>query len=273
MALDQTAPPESPAGESSAAASPPAESPAAGAPAVALAQPSSAGAPSAGAPSVGAPSRVTDPPLPAPGEDDAAAVRGPDPGALDDGALDRLFRTARTPESWREGSLDDALLEALYDLVKFGPTSGNCSPGRFMFLRSAYARERLRPSLSEGNRERAMAAPAVVIVAHDPRFFDDLPRLQPGADARDWFANNEDLAAVTAFRNGTLQGAYLIMAARALGLDCLPMSGFDNEAVDREFLLATGWKSNFLVCLGHAAAPPASARAPRLGFAEACRIL
>ena len=119
-----------------------------------------------------------------------------------------------------------------------------------------------------------MAAPVVAIVAYDPRFYDDLPRLYPGADARSWFADNEELAEDTAFRNGTLQGAYLIMAARAAGLDCGPMSGFDNDRVDREFLSNQGWHSNFLVAIGHADPDrPPLERAPRLGFDEACRLL
>ncbi len=200
-------------------------------------------------------------------------TKGPPLPALDAAGLDLLFRTARTRWTWRAETIDAAVLRELYELLRLGPTSGNCSPARFMFLGSSYAKERLRSSLSAGNVEKALAAPVVAIVAHDPRFYEDLPRLQPGVNARDWFANNEELASVTAFRNGTLQGGYLIMAARALGLDCGPMSGFDNEAVDREFLQATGWKSNFLVALGHAEGEPPGPRAPRLSFDEACRVL
>ena len=195
------------------------------------------------------------------------------PATLDTAGLDLLFRTARTSWAWTNKPVDDEQLRTLYDTLRWGPTSGNCSPARFMFLRSGAAKERLRPVLSGGNVDRTMAAPVVCIVAHDPRFYEDLPRLCPGADARGWFAGNEDLAAATAFRNGTLQGAYLILAARALGLDCGPMSGFDNAAVDAEFLVAQGWRSNFLVALGHADAAQAGPRAPRLVFDEACRLL
>ena len=197
----------------------------------------------------------------------------PVPATLDAAGLDLLFRTARTSWAWTNKPVDDEQLRGLYDLVRMGPTSGNCSPARLMFLRSGAAKERLRPALSEGNVERTMAAPVVCIVAHDPRFYEDLPRLCPGADARAWFAGNEDLAAATAFRNGTLQGGYLILAARAMGLDCGPMSGFDNAAVDSEFLVAQGWRSNFLLALGHADAAQAGPRAPRLTFDEACRLL
>ena len=195
------------------------------------------------------------------------------PATLDAAGLDLLFRSARTSWAWTDAPVGDDTLRALYDLLRMGPTSGNCSPARFMFLRSSESKARLRPSLSAGNADRTMGAPVVCIVAHDPRFYEDLPRLCPGTDARGWFAGNDDLAAATAFRNGTLQGGYLILAARALGLDCGPMSGFDNAAVDNDFLLATGWKSNFLVALGHADHAKAGPRAPRLSFDEACRLL
>ena len=194
-------------------------------------------------------------------------------GRLDEAGLDLLFREARTLWDWQPKPVGDETLRQLYDLMKFGPTSANSSPARFMFLRSDDAKQRLRPALSAGNVDKTMAAPVVCIVAHDPKFYEDLPRLYPHADARSWFASNEDLAEATAFRNGTLQGAYLIMAARALGLDCGPMSGFDNGKLDSEFLVATGWRSNFLVALGYASRPPAHPRSPRLGFDEACRLL
>jgi len=193
---------------------------------------------------------------------------------IEETSLDALFRTARTSYRWTDQAVTDDELRSVYDLLKWGPTSANSSPARFLFLRTPEAKERLRPSLSAGNVDKAVAAPIVAIVAYAPLFYDDLPRLYPHADARTWFADNEELAEDTAFRNGTLQGAYLIMAARAAGLDCGPMSGFDNERVDREFLTMQGWHSNFLVCLGHADPehPPAE-RAPRLGFDEACRLL
>ncbi len=212
-----------------------------------------------------------------PGEAVAEAPAAPrfglDRARLDDAGLDLLFREARTRWEWRPTPVEDATVRELYDLMKLGPTSANCSPARFMFLRTMEAKQRLRPALSTGNADKTMLAPLVVIVAHDPLFYEDLPRLYPGSDARAWFAGNEELAEETAFRNGTLQGAYLILAARALGLGCGPMSGFDNAKVDDEFFAATGWKSNFLVALGHAEATDAPPRAPRLGFDEACRLL
>ena len=212
---------------------------------------------------------------------DESEVAGPVPAesaapvrpVLDGAGQDLLFRQARTSWAWNGQDVSDDTLRALYDLLKLGPTSANSSPARFMFLRSSWAKERLRTALSEGNVEKTLAAPVVCIVAHDPKFFEELPRLYPGVDARGWFAGNEELSDATAFRNGTLQGGYLIMAARAVGLDCGPMSGFDNAKVDSEFLVAQGWRSNFLVALGHAdrTAPPA--RLPRLSFDEACRLL
>jgi 3-hydroxypropanoate dehydrogenase len=187
--------------------------------------------------------------------------------------LDTLFRTARTHYRWLEQPVSDDELRAVYDLMKMGPTSANSSPARILFLRTPAAKERLRPALSTGNIDKAMSAPVIAIVATDPEFYESLPFLYPKADARSWFAGNDELAAATAARNGTLQGAYLIMAARAAGLDCGPMSGFDNERVDTEFLAADGWKSNFLVCLGHGDPADVQERAPRLGFDEACRLL
>jgi len=154
-----------------------------------------------------------------------------------------------------------------------GPTSANSSPARLLFLRTTEAKERLRPALSAGNVDKTMSAPVVCIVAHDPAFYEELPKLFPHADARSWFAGNEALAAATTFRNGSLQGAYLIMAARAAGLDAGPMSGFDNAKVDAEFLASTGWKSNFLVNLGHGDLSKLPPRSPRFEFDEVCRLL
>ena len=169
--------------------------------------------------------------------------------------------------------MSDETLRALYELLKWGPTSANSSPARFLFLRSQWAKEKLRPALSAGNLDKTMAAPVTVVVAYDPQFYEQLPRLFPHADARSWFAGNEALANETAFRNGTLQGAYLIMAARALGLDAGPMSGFDKAKVDEAFLAGRGWKSNFLVNLGHGDEAGLFPRSPRLDFAEACELL
>jgi 3-hydroxypropanoate dehydrogenase len=193
--------------------------------------------------------------------------------ALDDAALDSLFREARSHYSWRDTPIADATLEQLYDLAKYGPTSANCSPARFIFLRTPEARERLRPALSAGNIDKTMAAPVVSIVAYDPRFYDHLPRLFPHADAREWFAGNYALAEETAFRNSTLQGAYLILAARSLGIDSGAMSGFDRDHVDRIFFTRTGWKSNFLINLGYGDGRGQFPRAPRLSFQEACELL
>jgi 3-hydroxypropanoate dehydrogenase len=192
---------------------------------------------------------------------------------LDQSGLDALFTEARTHYTWRPDPVTDDELRRLYGLVSVGPTSANSSPARFLFLRTHEAKERLRPALSEGNVEKTLSAPIVTIVAHDPAFFDQLPTLFPHADARAWFASNEALAADTAFRNGTLQGAYLIMAARAIGLDTGPMSGFDNARVDEIFLADRGWKSNFLVNLGHGDPAGLFPRSPRLSFDEACVLL
>lgn len=190
--------------------------------------------------------------------------------SLDDHALDVLFRTARTKNAWTDEPVTDEMLHALYDLVKFGPTSANSSPARFVFLRTPEAKEKLKPALNPGNIEKTMTAPVTVIVASDPLFYEKLPKLFPHADARSWFSGNPDLADETAFRNGTLQGAYLMIAARALGLDCGGMSGFDRAKVDQLFLSDQGWKSNFLVNLGHGVPEDPFARSPRLDFDEAC---
>lgn len=192
---------------------------------------------------------------------------------LSDTGLDLIFRNARTHNGWLEKPVDDDTLRALYDLLKWGPTSANASPARFVFLRSRQAKERLRPALSPGNLDKTMAAPVTVIVGHDLRFYEHLPRLFPHADARSWFVGNDELIRTTAFRNGSLQGAYLIIAARALGLDCGPMSGFDNAKVDAEFFPDGTVKSNFLCNLGYGDPAKLFPRSPRLAFEEACQLL
>lgn len=198
----------------------------------------------------------------------------PPPTGLDAAALDTLFRVARTQNAWRSEPVSDATLAELFELLKWGPTSANCSPGRFLFLRSREAKERLRPALSVGNIAKTMQAPVTVIIAYDPKFFDLLPRLWPhDQSARSWFVGNEAFAVETAFRNGSLQGAYLIMAARALGLDCGPMSGFNRAKVDEEFFAYRGWKSNFLCNLGYGDPTGLSPRSPRLDFDDACELL
>ena len=193
--------------------------------------------------------------------------------AVDDNPRRALFLDARTHYKWNAAPVADEVLEEMYRLLRVGPTSANCSPARFLFLRTAEAKERLRPALSPGNLDKTMTAPIVVVVAYDPQFYEHLPKLFPHADARAWFAGNESLASETAFRNGTLQGAYLIMAARAVGLDAGPMSGFDRAKVDDIFFVASGWKSNFLVNLGHGDASGLHPRSPRLAFDEACVLL
>ena len=192
---------------------------------------------------------------------------------LDAHALDVLFREARTHNGWLDKEVPDALLRELFDLVKMGPTSANCSPARFVFIKSKEAKERLRPCLSAGNLEKTMAAPVTVIVAHDMEFYEKLPFLFPHTDARSWFAGNEDNIKKTAIRNGTLQGGYLIMAARALGLDCGPMSGFNNSKVDAEFFPDGKVKSNFLINLGYGDASKLFNRSPRFAFEDACQLL
>jgi 3-hydroxypropanoate dehydrogenase len=204
--------------------------------------------------------------------DDPPATELP-PVGLDDAALERLFRAARTHYRWSGAPVSDETLRELYALLRLGPTSANSSPGRFLFLRTRAAKERLVPALSRGNVKKVVTSPVTAIVAYDPRFYDYLPRLFPGADAAAWFSGNEALAEETAFRNSTLQGAYLIVAARALGLDCGPMSGFDRDKVDEIFLAERGWKSNFLVNLGHGEPVDQAPRAPRLDFDEACVLL
>lgn len=190
---------------------------------------------------------------------------------LSDDALDQLFRTART-HNVLGGEISEETLRQLYDLTKWGPTSANGSPARFVFVKSPQAKEKLRPALSEGNLAKTLAAPVTVIVAHDHEFYEKLPYLFPHDDARSWFAGNEAAINVTAFRNGSLQGAYLILAARALGLDTGAMSGFDNAKVDEAFFAGTKIKSNFLINLGYGDHSKLFPRSPRLPFDEAARI-
>jgi 3-hydroxypropanoate dehydrogenase len=193
---------------------------------------------------------------------------------IEAGGVDLLFREARTHNKFTDEPISDETLRELYEILKFGPTSANCSPARFLFLRTREAKERLAPALSSGNLAKTMAAPVTVIVAYDPKFHEKLPKLFPhNPDAQSWFTSNDALAATTAFRNGTLQGGWLIVAARALGLDTGAMSGFDNDKVDQEFLADRGWRSNFLVNLGHGDWEGVFPRSPRLDFDEACVML
>lgn len=189
--------------------------------------------------------------------------------------LDQIFRQARTQNGWRDTPLADDTLRELYELLKWAPTSMNCQPARFLFLRSEEAKQRLLPLLSPGNQDKTRQAPATVIVGYDLAFYEHLPRMFPHRPgARDNFAgpDKEELARETAVRNGSLQGAYLILAARALGLDCGPMSGFNAAAVDAEFWKGTSIRSNFLCNLGYGDPSKVMERLPRLAFEEACQL-
>lgn len=192
---------------------------------------------------------------------------------LSDDGLDLLFRDARTHRDWLDRPVSDVLLQALYEIARLGPTSGNCNPMRIVFLRSPEAKERLKPALDSGNVAKTMAAPVTAIVGHDLRFDEFLPHLNPPLAAKGGFAESPPAAATTAFRNGTLQGGYFIVAARALGLDCGPMSGFDNARVDAEFFADGRIESNFLCNLGYGDAAKLGPRRPRLDFDDACQIL
>lgn len=188
-------------------------------------------------------------------------------------ALDQLFLSARTLRRWRDEPVPDALLRQLADFVALGPTSANCEPARLVFVRSREGRERLLPHLDAGNRAQTLAAPVCVIIGYDLEFHENLPRLAPHTDARSWFAGDAAKALETAFRNGSLQGGYLILGARALGLDAGPMSGFDNAGVDREFFPDGRIRSNFLCNIGYGDREGLRPRAPRLAFAEFAQIL
>ncbi len=192
---------------------------------------------------------------------------------INDEALDLIFREARTRNGWEERPISETLIQAVYDLTKFGATSANCSPARFVFVVSREAKERLKPHLLEGNVEKTMTAPACVIIGHDMTFYERLPELFPHTDAKSWFVGNDELIAETAFRNGTLQGAYFMIAARALGLDCGPMSGFNKDGVDDEFFHGTPVKSNFLCNIGYGTEKDLFPRSPRLAFDDACSIV
>ena len=193
--------------------------------------------------------------------------------ALPANALAQLFTEARTRNAWSDKPVTEDQVKALYDLLKWGPTSANCSPARFLFLRSEEAKKKLEPMLMEGNRKKSMTAPLVVIIGHDLEFYEKLPQLFPHTDAKSWFVGNEALIQETAFRNGTLQSAYLLMAARSLGLDCGPMSGFDQQAVNEGFFGGTTIKANWICNIGYGTDEDLFDRSPRLPFDEACEIL
>ncbi|MBI3444763.1 MAG: malonic semialdehyde reductase [Magnetospirillum sp.] len=183
-----------------------------------------------------------------------------------------LFLEARTHSSFKAEPVAEQVLRQAWDLARMGPTSVNCLPARIVFVRSPAAKQRLKPALAPGNVDKTMAAPVTAIIGHDLAFYDKLPVLFPHADARSWFVGNEAMIQSTAFRNGTLMGGYFIMALRAMGLDCGPMSGFDSAKVDAEFFAGTTIRSNFLINIGHGDPAGLYPRGPRLEFDEACRI-
>ncbi len=191
---------------------------------------------------------------------------------LDENARDLLFREARTYNAWEQRPVEAALLREIYDLAKMGPTSANCSPLRVIFVTSPEAKESLKPALSGGNLDKTMSAPTTAIFAHDLEFYEKLPELFPHTDAKSWFTGNEQMIQDTAFRNGTLQAAYFMLAARGLGVDCGPMSGFDNAKVDAAFFAGTQIKSNFLCNLGFGTTENLFPRLKRLSFDEVCSI-
>ncbi|MFV0368595.1 MAG: malonic semialdehyde reductase [Hyphomicrobiaceae bacterium] len=192
---------------------------------------------------------------------------------IDQTALDTLFFDARSMNAWQDKDVPDDLLQKLVDVLKMGPTSANCSPARIIFVKSAQAKEKLKPLLSAGNAEKTMSAPVCAIIGQDMEFYEHLPKLFPHTDAKSWFTGIPDKIQETAFRNATLQGAYLILAARALGLDCGPMSGFDPSGVDKAFFAGTNIKSNFLCNLGYGDPAGLFSRSPRFSFDEMAKII
>lgn len=193
--------------------------------------------------------------------------------AIDDAALAQLFLEARTHNAWHKEDVPDELLVHLVDTLKMGPTSANCSPARFIFVKSPEAKARLKPFLSSGNVDKTMSAPVTAIIGNDMEFYEHLPKLFPHTDAKSWFTGKPDHIRETAFRNGTLQGAYLILAARALGLDTGAMSGFDKPGVTKEFFAGTKVEANFLCNLGYGDASVLMPRHPRFAFDEMARII
>lgn len=192
---------------------------------------------------------------------------------VDQTALDIIYNDARTHNGWLDKPVDDALLKQAYDLAKMAPTAANTQPLRIHFVKSQEAKEKLKPALDKGNLDKTMAAPVTAIIAYDLEFYNHLPTLFPHADAKSWYVGNDSLIQATAVRNGTLGGAYFLLAARAVGLDCGPMSGFNNQLVDETFFAGTQIKSNFLINLGYGDASKLYPRGPRPDFAEFCAIL
>ena len=193
--------------------------------------------------------------------------------SLDSAALDLLFENARTHNVWQDRTVSEIVLRRLFDLMKMAPTSMNISPARIIFVKTEQGKEKLKPALVSGNVEKTMTAPVCAIIAHDLDCWKQLPKLFPYKDMTSLFSNNPDFVLSTAFRNCSMQGAYLIMAARALGLDCGPMSGFDNDLIDKEFFPGTAVKSNFLCNIGYGRKEKLSDRAPRFNFEDVCQII
>lgn len=192
---------------------------------------------------------------------------------LSDQALDQLFRTARTANAWKDTPIPEGLLEKIYDTMKFGPTSANMSPLRIVFVKTPEAKEKLKAATDAGNVAKVMAAPVTAIFASDHKFYEHMKFLFPHTDARAWFEGNQPLIDTSAFRNATLQAAYFMIAARAHGLDCGPMSGFNNAKVDEAFFAGTSFKSNFICALGYGDHSKTFPRSPRFGFDEVCKVL
>ena len=185
-----------------------------------------------------------------------------------------LFIAGRTHNDWIEKDVPDSLLHELYNLMKWGPTSANCSPARITFIKSQEAKNRLVKYLIESNIEKTISAPVTAIIAYDTKFYEFIPKLFPhNPEAKEWFSGSEEFAEVTAFRNSSLQGAYFILAARTLGLDCGPMSGFDNVGIDDEFFSESNFKSNFICNIGYGDHDKLFDRSPRFDFDEVCKIL
>jgi 3-hydroxypropanoate dehydrogenase len=192
---------------------------------------------------------------------------------LGDEALDTLFREARSFSHWQDRPVTDVQLRQIYELMKWGPTAANSCPARLVFVTTPEAKARLKECLAPGNVEKSMSAPVVAIIAMDMEFYELLPTLFPHTDARSWYADKPKAIADTAALNSTLQGAYFIMAARSVGLDCGPMSGFDHARLDETFFPGKRWRSNFICALGHGDRSKLHPRGPRLTFEEACKIL
>lgn len=194
--------------------------------------------------------------------------------AVNDEGLDIIFRQARSQNAWLDKPVSNTMLRAVYDLMKWGPTSANCSPARILFLTTEAAKNRLISHVIESNVEKVQRAAACAIIGYDLAFYERIPELFPhNPEAKDWFSGDAQVAEITAFRNGTLQGGYFMIAARSLGLDCGPMSGFDNAGVDKEFFPDGQVRSNFICAIGHGDPEGVFERSPRLSFDDACEIL